>query len=578
MNIKREARMATLSFNTENQTFSNLMGRPVKYRVPPFQRDYSWEEDHWDDFWQDTLSLVDSTEDESHYMGYLVLQSSDNATYSIIDGQQRLTTVSILILSGLDFLNQLINEGIDPQKNKTRKEEITKRYIGFIDPITLETQSKLELNRHNNTFYQTYLVLLDKIPQRGLNSSEHKLRKAFMWFGEKIKNHIVISEGGGERLASFLLKLLDRLFFTVITVTDELNAFKVFETLNARGVRLSSTDLLKNLIFSTISNDDLHNYQFKQLEDRWERIVGALGGEALPEFLRVFWNSRNKLVRKADLFKVIKRSIVSKEQASILLRDLGYTADIYAALRDPTDSRWNINEANAIEQLNMFNVRQPIAMLMACYINYFESDRPSFTKTIKAISVISFRYNVICNLKTYEQEKLYSDIAVKIHNNIYNNTTELLNDLKTIYPDDNVFKAAFSEKSLKTTSARNKKVVRYILAEIERNVSGNAFDFNDPTYNLEHILPENPSIGWEEFDDQSFEKNVYRIGNMTLMKKNDNRDIGNLPYNKKIDSYKKSAFKITLSLNENYSNWTPSSISSRQASMAKKACSIWMIN
>lgn len=140
MTIRREYAMATLSFGTENQTFSNLMGRPAKYKVPPFQRDYSWEEDHWDDFWQDTLSLIDEANEDSHYMGYLVLQSSDNKNYSIIDGQQRLTTISIMILSGLSYLDSLIDEGIDPDDNKRRKDEIMKRYIGFVDPITLETQ------------------------------------------------------------------------------------------------------------------------------------------------------------------------------------------------------------------------------------------------------------------------------------------------------------------------------------------------------------------------------------------------------------------------------------------------------
>ena len=78
-------------------------------------------------------------------------------------------------------------------------------------------------------------------------------------------------------------------------MTDELNAFKVFEPLNARGVRLSATDLLKNFLFSVISSTDVHESELKALEEPWEHIVGMLGSESFPEFLRVYWNSRHTL-------------------------------------------------------------------------------------------------------------------------------------------------------------------------------------------------------------------------------------------------------------------------------------------
>ncbi len=91
----------------------------------------------------------------------------------------------------------------------------------------------------------------------------------------------------------------------MITVTDELNAFRVFETLNARGVRLSASDLLKNYLFSLVSAENPHDTELAALEDRWERIIGLLGQETFQEFLRVFWNSEHRLVRKSDLFKTI---------------------------------------------------------------------------------------------------------------------------------------------------------------------------------------------------------------------------------------------------------------------------------
>ena len=80
----------------------------------------------------------------------------------------------------------------------------------------------------------------------------------------------------------------------------------MFETLNARGVRLSATDLLKNYLFSVLHRQREYEYELKNLEDRWENMVGRLGSESLPDFLRMHWNSRNAFVRQSDLFKVIQ--------------------------------------------------------------------------------------------------------------------------------------------------------------------------------------------------------------------------------------------------------------------------------
>lgn len=271
--------MSIINFNTANQTFRQIMGNGLLYRVPPFQRDYSWTEDEWEDLWQDMLGLLEKDGEPAHYMGYLVLQSSDNKHFDIIYGQQRLTTISILILASLSRLQTLVKNDIDAHRNQLRKDNLQNSYIGYVDPVTLVSRAKLELNRHNNSFYKTYLTPLANIPQRGLNASEHQLRKAFFWLESKLKHQC---HDSGEAIASFIDQIADKLFFTVITVTDELNAFKVFETLNSRGVRLSATDLLKNYLFSIIASGDTHETEVETLENLWERILGELGSESFP--------------------------------------------------------------------------------------------------------------------------------------------------------------------------------------------------------------------------------------------------------------------------------------------------------
>jgi hypothetical protein len=317
-----------MNFNTTNNTFRQLMGNGLTYHVPPFQRDYSWTFDEWDDLWQDMRGLFGDDPEPAHYMGYLVLQSADSKRFDVIDGQQRLTTLSLMMLAAISHLKDLAHPGDDEDTQYRRAQQVRSNYIGYLDPVSLLPRSKLVLNRHNDSFYQTYLVPLQRLPQRGLNASEHQLRRGYIWFKERIKAY---APTDGEAVARFIDQTVDKLFFTVITVTDELNAFKVFETLNARGVRLSSTDLLKNYLFSVISRDGAHANELKALEERWEIIVGLLGSESFPEFLRVFWNSRHELVRKADLFKTMRRAVKDSATAFELIRNLDRCARVYAA-------------------------------------------------------------------------------------------------------------------------------------------------------------------------------------------------------------------------------------------------------
>ena len=356
-----------------------------------------------------------------------------------------------------------------------------------------------------------------------------------------------------------------------------MNAFKVFETLNARGVRLSATDLLKNYLFSIISTRDTHETELKALEERWERIVGLLGSESFPEFLRVFWNSRNKLVRKAELFKTIRKRISSRDAAFELIRNLDQSAAIYAALQDSQDASWNSEEKRSIEQLQMFNVRQPLAMLMACHDLFFDADRAAFTRIIKAVAVVSFRYNVICNLQTHEQERLYNDIAWKVSGKVYEKPLDVITALQEVYPDDNQFKTAFADKELRTTNSRNKKVVRYILFEIERQRSGRDFDFESATYSLEHILPEHPSPAWGYIEESKQERLIYRIGNMTPLETGKNRDLGNADYTVKRSVYQDSSFQITKAVAQHYDAWDEQKIEARQKQLASVASGIWKV-
>ena len=210
--------MSATNFKTVNQTYRQLIGNGLTYCIPRFQRDYSWTDEEWDDLWQDLLSVFDrSNNDDAHYMGYLVLQSNDDKVFYVIDGQQRLTTLSIIVLAGLKNLKKLISDKVEAERNKQRLDQLMGTYIGYLDPVTLQSKPKLTLNRNNDHFYKTYLVALaEKMPQRNLKSSEHSLRKAFDWFDKKIAEYMKGDLDKGVVIAQLIEEMSSKLFFTVI--------------------------------------------------------------------------------------------------------------------------------------------------------------------------------------------------------------------------------------------------------------------------------------------------------------------------------------------------------------------------
>lgn len=566
--------MSAINFNTANQTYRQLLGNGLLYQVPMFQRDYSWTDAQWDDLWQDIDAMLSEHSEPAHYMGYLVLQSKDQKNFDIIDGQQRLTTISIIVLAALYHLDELIKEKTEPAENQQRKEQLRSSFIGYLDPVTLIPKSKLSLNRNNDSFYQQYLVALEPAPRRNLKATEHLMRKAYDWFKERVRAKYAATQSGAE-YAKLVEAIADKLFFTVITVTNELNAFKVFETLNARGVRLSSTDLLKNYLFSVVFAERQDEREMQELDVRWEKLVGILGGESFPDFLRAHWNSRNKFVRHTALFKAIKTNISSRGQVFDLMRRLEQDAHVYVALSSPEDELWEGQQKKYISELRMFNVRQLYPLLLAGYRQLTEED---FTQLLRVCSILSFRYNVIGKLGTGEQESVYNSVAVRTERGELVEIRAIISAMKSIYPNDEQFKSAFSEQEIRTTQTRKKRIVKYILFSIEKHTTGSDYDYDSDSYSIEHILPENPGEGWEQFSDAEAEQSVYRLGNMTILRKSENRDLSNQPFELKKPVYRASDWQITRRISEDNRDWNAERVGVRQRWLASQAVSVWKIS
>ena len=567
--------MSATNFKTENNTYRKLIGNGLTYQIPRFQRDYSWTEDEWEDLWADILGTIQEGGEPAHYMGYLVLQSEDDKTFDVIDGQQRLTTLILIVLAALKNLKRLVDEKVQPDQNQRRMDQIRQTYIGYLDPVTLVSRTKLTLNRNNDSYFQTYLIPLGHLPQRGFRASEHSLRKAFEWFERKVREHARKTAGDeGVALASLVETMSDRLFFTVISVTDELNAYKVFETLNARGVRLSSTDLLKNYLFSVLHRETDHAHEMQVLEDRWEAMVTRLGSESFPDFLRVHWISRKSFVRQSELFKTIRSKVTSREAVFELLRGMEEDMDTYLGLTNPEASQWAPDLRSHAQKLRMFSVRQPFPLILAGHRKLSAAD---FATLLKACVTISFRYNVIGSQPTNEQERVYYAAAQKLSSGEIANAAQVLDALKAVYPADEAFKAAFADKIIRTTNSRNLRIVRYVLCSLEKQLNSAEPDFESDAFNLEHVLPQSPGAGWDAFSEEEAEAMTYRLGNMALMAKGANKDVGNAPFVTKKPVLAASAFELTRKIAEDNADWTPERIAARQKTLSRLATSVWRV-
>jgi hypothetical protein len=516
------------------------------------------------------MDILDLPKEKYHYMGYLVFQeeSSKTKTSFIIDGQQRFTTLSILCLSATRLLKEWADSDIDKVNNEIRIDKLTEKFLGNFSTSKLTITPKLVLNRNNDDFYKSYLLNHRKPPAISkLKPSQRRLWQAYEYFYQLLKSKI--TSKSGEQLAVFIDdEISNSLIFTTINVSDDLNAYKVFETLNARGVKLSPSDLLKNYLFSKAFESS--SSELEETERRWQSINDFLGKSDLPTFLRHYWNSRNELVRISNLFRTIKSSIQSPQQVFDLLNELEQLAPFYSAFENPADPVWNKDQRALIRSLNLFGVTTWYSLMLVAQ-QRFSSDE--FTKLLHELNAITFRYNVISGLHTNEIEVAFNKLSVKIFKGTISKTSQASDQLKSIYVVDENFAQAFATKLLSTK--RNKNLVKYILVELENAIAGTDHQYDDANSTIEHILPENPSSDWESsFLPDEQDDYIYLIGNYTLLEETLNKKADGKIFAEKLPLYKKSNYKMSKD-ELNYTDWTPVILRKHQDKMARWACTAW---
>lgn len=354
--------------------------------------------------------------------------------------------------------------------------------------------------------------------------------------------------------------------FKMMTIsTEDLEeAFVFFETLNARGKDLETSDLLKNHLFKNCTS------HISTIEKQWNAMIEALEGNEPTKYIRTFWNSKYDHIREKQLYKEIRGKANSEAICMNLTADLLKYAPHYRVLVNPQS---NANEfqneevIKVLEDLKMLKAKTFYPLILAMVEKNFSED--DILKVLKTIATIVFRNFTICGENPNSYETVYSEKAQQVFNGELKTVDEITADLQTLVIADETFEAAFIYENVNTTNAR------FILRKIENTQRSETETIqNNKTLHIEHIMPQSKEK-WPQISDDTHKKYLNTIGNLTLLGKKLNQDASNKPFkDKKTNYYSQSEIKLTQALTQ-VKDWTPTDIEYRAKDLLKKAKMFW---
>ncbi|TGM82439.1 DUF262 domain-containing protein [Leptospira mtsangambouensis] len=537
-----------------------------KLSVPPFQRSYSWEEKQINDLFEDINESI-SHKNEDYFLGSIVVLRKEDGQSEIVDGQQRIATTSILLTAIRDILIEL--------GDNVRAEIIEKDYLFSRDIETLELIQNLELNTYDNIFYTEHIVSREKRKLTSFNKVSHeKLSLAYNIALKFIRKEIIGSKEKNENIAKWITFIKENVKVIWIQVEDYSYAYTIFETLNDRGLVLTVSDLLKNLLFSK-AGKKINSVQSNWIE--MNTYLEAIDKEnLLVDFIRHYWSTQEGLTRQRELFSKIKNRITTSNEATQLSENLVFGSYYYTALLNTDHEVWekyNNETRESISVLKMLGMQQNRPLLLSMLQCF---DKKELELAVSRLLSWTIRFIVSGRLGSSGLEINFSEKAKMITDKKIKTADSLLEEMKKIIPSDEEFEKAFS-----VYSSNKPEVARYLLISLEKNLNAEKEPEQIPNQNsdqitLEHILPQKMSNNWNYFSEEDHQFYFRRIGNLCLLKKRSNSMLRDDSFGKKKSVYQTSMFKLTNSL-VHLSEWNKDSIDKRQSELAKLAVKAWKL-
>lgn len=579
-----------MSFQARDVTLQELWGRSEnRYEVPRYQREYSWTKEEVESLWND----LDSEED--FFLGSVVMKEAGNSRsrIEIIDGQQRLITITILYAAIRDVTSRIGDEASATRIHSNRIFEADDFGVGG-QYILNPAPSLREYFRRS----------VQKFPSpefsRPSTKEEKRVKSNYDFFVKQINSEIGILETQEEK-TEYLYALMNRIKsmkIIWITVTDEYDAYRIFETVNARGKDLSVADLLKNMIFKEIDVEDSGRDPAKE---KWDDIKENLipTGYEMAKFVRYHWiSSRQKGVTMGKLYRSVKENTSSRAWAELLnqlrsdsklLREL-CTGDI----PNPNNSSAITDINKSLNSISEMNYTQCFILLLSLFRNRerLGISWDELKKLTSWLENFNFVYHKVCKLPGNRMEKFYSNVAVNIHSIDGEDTdARVISNLNAIYdkfsnerPNKDTFIKSFVENIKYVNSTTSKRLIRYILRTID--------EYNHPrqqsemvvieSISIEHILPQNP-VNWN-LDEDEVKGYVNLIGNLTLVGQPFNSEAQNFTLERKVGIFRESSIVSTRQLmaeieNDLNMNWNDSTILERTRRIAEIAYDeVWTLS
>jgi uncharacterized protein with ParB-like and HNH nuclease domain len=536
-----------------------------RFKVPAYQRSYAWEVDHVESLLTDINDAIKNKEKE-YFLGSVVVTAGQNNRCDVVDGQQRLTTVSLIISA----IKDIFSEDGDTKTSASIESE----FLASTDRKTKEKEPKLILNEIDNEVFQELIENIDDVDCASYRRISHiKLINAANFCKKYLKNMCDKSKDSDSDLHELLDYLETNMKIIVVTAPDDSNAFIIFETLNDRGLELAISDLLKNYLFHR-SGDKID-----ETKSRWTTMVSILESASndplVVTYLRHFSMAKYGLIRERELFSAIKKRITNKKTALAYSNLLSEGARIYSALINTEHDFWSAYDpvvSKSVSTLNLLGMTQIRPLLLAILDKFDKRDvKTSFKKLVS----VAVRFQIVGGVGGGTLENLYANTAKAITEEKITKPSGVISAFKNL-PTDALFKAEFSNATIS-----KQKVARYYLRSIEDFLSGEKSELVPSTdttrVNLEHILPSNPSQDWyKNFTADEIRSYNNRLGNLALMSSRLNGNIGSGSFESKRKFYDESNFILTKEI-ANETTWNKKSIDIRQSKMADIALKIWSV-
>jgi uncharacterized protein with ParB-like and HNH nuclease domain len=534
-----------------------------KLTVPMYQRSYAWEDSNVNDLYDDLFTTIRNGEDE-YFIGSIVISSGSDRD-EVVDGQQRLATVSILLAAVRDYFSSVGDE--------QRATDIQNQYLSDRDRRSQEVIPNLVLNNSDNHFYYNNIIITPSAKVSPTKGSHDRLQRAFAIAKSKINAFVSTTSNPTTSLLDLCDFIDDHLKVIIVKVPNHANAFTIFETLNDRGLSLAISDLLKNFLLGQADN------RLAEVQDNWTKMYSTLENteneDLVVTFLRQYWSSTQGLTRERDLYKKIKARITSKQRAIDFSIELEEAARIYVALIDTSSSFWDeysVAAKSHMATLNLFRMTQMRPLLLSIIARF---NKKEVEKSLKLLVSVSVRFLVYGGLGGGALESQFSERAKEVSAGEITNTKELKSKLIKVIPTDTQFREAF-----KNATVSQQYLARYYLMTLEKAKNGEESpelipNADTSAVNLEHIMPKNLNATWK-VDSDIHRTFLKRLGNLAIMSSKLNSSIGNGSFKDKQTHYKLSSFNLTKELSY-YSDWDQVAILKRQDEMADLALKTWSI-